>query len=91
MIFYGSFVQQLLCASIDRHTHSVYRNSRKVLWKQFLVAKNYETILCAWQKMLSISFTYYITNYIILPRQNESLDATFFFVVEISVKGMDTQ
>ena len=31
LIFYGSFVQQLLCASIDRHTHSVYRNSRKVL------------------------------------------------------------
>ena len=36
--------------------------------------------------MLSISFTYYITNYIILPRQNESLDATFFLLLKFLLK-----
>ena len=36
--------------------------------------------------MLSISFTYYITNYVILPRQNESLDATFFLLLKFLLK-----
>ena len=36
--------------------------------------------------MLSISFTYYITNYIILPRQNESLDSTFFLLLKFLLK-----
>ena len=36
--------------------------------------------------MLSISFTYYITNYIILPRQNESLDATFLLLLKFLLK-----